>query len=302
MIKRALGLWVDGTQDSDGDSSDADEVTEVERQKLYRRMLPGASEGSKRGGGGRGRGRGRVAARPDGRPVDSDDSSDAEEGAGDAEESAEEAPGKAPKEPESDDDVVMPAEQRELPDFRGEFHCKLCPDKIILNEKAMEAHLNSNGHKRNERRFEHAKSVGLEAYEAECMERLKAREAAKDGNGTSLNAQKNKEYWKDMRKRALEKSKKDKAKGIQKELSEDKIAALKAKFQAKKARRMARKEAAATQEVPEEAGKKKKAKQLLEQPATEEPVKAKSAKKAAKAEEAPEEFEKKKKKRKLADA
>ncbi|CAE7150889.1 TTLL8 [Symbiodinium pilosum] len=93
--------------------------------------------------------------------------------------------------------------------FRGQFHCQLCPEKILLTEKQLEVHLQSTAHKRKERHFERAKAMGLEAYEAECRERAAAREsqaAAQLAGALSKKKQKNADFWKQRKLRKKAKS------------------------------------------------------------------------------------------------
>lgn len=139
-------------------------------------------------------------------------------------------------EEESDDEPAMPVE--EPTQFRGQFRCQLCPNKILLNEKLMEQHLKSTLHKKNVKRFEHAKEIGVAAFEDECRARAEARRAAK--TGTSKRKQKVAEYWahrleKGRRKRPGSEKAKD--------LTPRQIEERKQHFQEKKARR---REAAAT--------------------------------------------------------
>merc|ERR1712100_875330 len=68
---------------------------------------------------------------------------------------------------------VMPEPQKEQ--FRGKFQCKLCPHKILLTEKLLEMHLASSEHKKNEKRFERAQALGVEAYTEECKAKAEAR-------------------------------------------------------------------------------------------------------------------------------
>ncbi|CAJ1357103.1 unnamed protein product [Effrenium voratum] len=119
----------------------------------------------------------------------------------------------------SDDSGSEPAvpEPKEL--FRGNFHCQLCPDKILLNEKALEVHLQSGGHKRNERHFERAKAMGVEAYEAECARKAELRTQATARVG-SRKEQKNRDFWERRRAKSVKARAKAKAKTKAKEAKE----------------------------------------------------------------------------------
>lgn len=155
-----------------------DEITEKQQQQLERRLLPGAQRGS--------------------RAKDSDDSDD---------ESQEE---------DSDSDPAVP-EPEEKP-MRGKFQCQLCPDKILINEKHMELHLQSAGHKKNVKRFERAKEMGVEAFEAECAAKAEARatqEAARAAGALSRKEQKNQSYW--QRRNQRKKATKEEKKALKKE-------------------------------------------------------------------------------------
>merc|ERR1712118_96559 len=97
-----------------------------------------------------------------------------------------------------DEHPVMPEPEKEQ--FRGKFQCKLCPHKILLTEKLLEMHLASSEHKKNEKRFERAQALGLEAYTAECKARAEAPAKQKEdiamNGGMSKKKQKNFEHWK----------------------------------------------------------------------------------------------------------
>merc|ERR1712216_743525 len=108
------------------------------------------------------------------------------------------------------------------------------------NEKLLEAHLQSAAHKKNERRFERAQALGVDAFTAECRERAKAREAQAGGE-RSKRKLKNELYWEKKREKSKRKGEKDKAS----DLSDADIKKLKEKFQAKKARRLAARQAGA---------------------------------------------------------
>jgi len=115
------------------------------------------------------------------------------------------------QEEDSDSDPAVP-EPEEKP-IRGKFQCQLCPDKILINEKHMELHLQSAGHKKNVKRFERAKEMGVEAFEAECAAKVEARaaqEAARAAGALSRKEQKNQSYWqrRNQRKKATKEEKK----------------------------------------------------------------------------------------------
>merc|ERR1712003_7053 len=123
----------------------------------------------------------------------------------------------------------------------GKFHCQLCPSKVLLNEKDLELHVQSKSHKKNEMRFEHAKSLGVEAYEAECRARAEAREALASGENSKRKA-KNVAYWE--KKRGISQKAKQKKVGKSEKradksvnITQDDIERRKQLFQAKKARR-----------------------------------------------------------------
>jgi len=135
---------------------------------------------------------------------------------------------------DSDSDPAVPVEREK--EMRGHYRCELCPDKIILNEKVLEQHLQSTAHLKNERRFARVKEIGLEAFEAECRERAEAREARAAGLPSKKDL-KNKSYWEKKRK----KSKRKPAKEESDALSQAEIKRRKNVFQAKKERRLQRK-------------------------------------------------------------
>ncbi|CAK0832967.1 unnamed protein product [Prorocentrum cordatum] len=257
MIKRALGFFDGGRRDQkdvDEESDDGDGLTERQRRKLERRLLPGAAgaEGRprraaapprtvcqhpaepachRRRGGGvdpqdmalRARSGARPGAKADEDEEDEDDQSEDEDEEGS----------------ESDDEPLMPPEEEKQ--IRGQFRCELCPDKILMNEKLMETHLQSAGHRKNVRRFERAKELGVEAFEAECRERAAAREAVAASGQPSRRQRKNEEFWAKRREKSKKKSGGEKAK----ELTATQIEDRKRKFQAKKAQRELRKKGAA---------------------------------------------------------
>lgn len=228
MIKRALGLWAgDGVarrkgSGTVGDEDDSDEdLTAAERRKLERRFLPGHQVGTRVGGESH-------EIRPDSRgrrrgDSDADDDDDLDED----EDSMDD---------DSDDEPAMPPE-KEKP-IRGKFQCQLCPDKILLNEKLLEAHLQSAAHKKNERRFERAKAMGLEAFVAECTAKAEARKTAMEGGPTKRKL-KNKAYWEKKR----DGSKRKNGKAEVANLTTSEIDERKHRFQLKKARRLARRQA-----------------------------------------------------------
>lgn len=218
MIKRALGLFVDGTVrggDDDDDYDSEDDFTPAQRQKLERRLLPGVkrAQDDEDGAGEKGS---KKKGRFRGVPLNSDDSG---------------------SDSDSDAELVMPPAATEEKPWRGNFHCQLCPDKIILTEKALELHLNSQKHKRNESAFQRAKEIGVEAFEAECRERAEATERAKQGpSKTQLKKEK---FWQKRRETRRRKTAAEKAA----KLSTAQIELRKQYFQAKKERRLARKQA-----------------------------------------------------------
>mmetsp|Transcript_46026 Transcript_46026/g.72742 ORF Transcript_46026/g.72742 Transcript_46026/m.72742 type:complete len:176 (+) Transcript_46026:43-570(+) len=150
--------------------------------------------------------------------------------------------------------MPMPQSHKEKAPFRGKFQCQLCPNKILLSEKDMELHLQSGFHKKNEKRFNHAKELGIEAYEAECRARAEAREAL--AGKPSKRKLKNTSYWDKKRKKASDKKDKNRksGKGSDKAPAQAEIERRKQAFQAKKARRLERRKAAeAAQDVPSKA-------------------------------------------------
>ncbi|CAE7032879.1 TTLL8 [Symbiodinium natans] len=173
MIKRALGLFAGGEGAAE-DDDDSEDVTPAQRQKLERRLLPGAQRGTKR------------KNRKDMAKEEEEESQDTDSDSG-------------------DDPPVPDSEEKP---FRGQYHCQLCPDKILLTAKQLEVHLQSTAHKRNERHFERAKAMGLQAYEAECLERAAAREtqaAARSAGVLSKKQQKNAAFWKQRKARKAQK-------------------------------------------------------------------------------------------------
>jgi len=239
MIKRALGLWADATPFGSGDVDDSDEeLTPEEQRKLERRMVPGAKKAAK----------GKQAT-PTNRKASVMESDDESEGSDDS------GGGWASEDPstceESDDGVAMPPSSEQEKPFRGAFRCQLCPDKILLNEKLLEAHLQSAAHKKAERRLERAKALGVEAFEAECIARKKAREALKSGV-KSKRQLKSVSYWDKKRKKLKgndeKEAEQEKLPGKEKkpeELSKEDIEKRKSRFQAKKARRLELRQAGA---------------------------------------------------------
>ncbi|CAE8630840.1 unnamed protein product, partial [Polarella glacialis] len=245
MIKRALGIFAGGEDDDGDDGSDSDPgydggLTVSQRKKLERRLVPGAkgSEDSSQRGQ-------RSQKKPAQRPDDSDsrESDESDESGVD-----------------SEDEPAVPASSRVERSFRGEFHCQLCPDKVLLNEKLMEAHLQSAEHKRNERRFERAKAMGVEAYEDECRQNAADREqkAMFAAAGVANKKQrKSQEFWTRRKERAASKdkvkedskgekskdSKDEKSKSKAGELTASQIEVRKQRFQEKKGNRQARREA-----------------------------------------------------------
>eukprot|EP00747_Dinoflagellata_sp_TGD_P197781 gnl/TRDRNA2_/TRDRNA2_69567_c0_seq1.p1 gnl/TRDRNA2_/TRDRNA2_69567_c0~~gnl/TRDRNA2_/TRDRNA2_69567_c0_seq1.p1 ORF type:complete len:284 (+),score=106.20 gnl/TRDRNA2_/TRDRNA2_69567_c0_seq1:58-909(+) len=217
MIKRALGLHAGSFTgkaggDSDDDSDEA--LTGKERKRLERRLLPG------------------MPAAPRSRPSrDSDD---------DSELSAEGEESEEGSDMDDSDDGMPAAPMGEEKQIRGQFQCQLCPNKILLNEKLLEAHLQSKSHKKMEARFEHAKKIGVKAYAKECQARADAREEAAMKTGPSKKRQKSDTFWEKKRGKAKKKSGQEQSK----DLTAAEIEERKSSFQAKKARRLARKAAA----------------------------------------------------------
>jgi len=219
MIKRALGFFDGGKgdrKDDDEESDDGDGLTDRQRRRLERRLLPGAAGAAKQQ-----------------RRSDAHSGAEADEGEDEDDQSEDEEEEEGS---ESDDEPVMPPEE-EKP-IRGLFRCELCPDKILMNEKLMETHLQSAGHRKNVRRFERAKEMGVEAFEAECRERAAAREAAAASGQPSRRQKKNAEFWAKRREKSKKKSGGEKAK----DLTATQIDDRKQKFQAKKAQRALRKQ------------------------------------------------------------
>jgi len=217
MIKRALGLFkgaAGGAAPEDDDDSDED-ISARDRLRLERKLLPGGKGATKK--------------------AVVDNEVDEEDG----EEEEEEEDG-------SDDagsDIAMPPEV-DSTEFRGKFRCQLCPHKVLLNENAMEAHLLSAGHKRNEKRYEHAKVLGLEAYQEECKQKAEAKALEKEklaAGFVSKRKQKNFEYWtlKREKQRKMRTSKKHPQNG----LTPAEIDEAKRRFQEKKRRRLERRQA-----------------------------------------------------------
>mmetsp|Transcript_68134 Transcript_68134/g.200062 ORF Transcript_68134/g.200062 Transcript_68134/m.200062 type:complete len:326 (-) Transcript_68134:37-1014(-) len=215
MIKRTLGVWNDADEDDEG-------LTTKQRSKLERRLLPGVSVGRKENfkAGFMGE---------ESEPESSDDGED-------------------PEGAESEDDPAMPQEaERDEQKMRGQFQCKLCPGKILMNEKIMEQHLQSEAHLKNARRFERASKMGLEAFEDECRERAEAREAA-DGKASKRQLKKT-QHWEKVRAKVSEKKGGDTKK--EQNLTADQIEARRERFQKKKARRLERKGITPTEKVAE---------------------------------------------------
>eukprot|EP00929_Paragymnodinium_shiwhaense_P122800 TRINITY_DN9591_c0_g1_i1.p1 TRINITY_DN9591_c0_g1~~TRINITY_DN9591_c0_g1_i1.p1 ORF type:complete len:332 (-),score=137.36 TRINITY_DN9591_c0_g1_i1:149-1144(-) len=265
MIKRTLGVWGAGSggkADSDDDSEE--ELTPAQRRKLERRLLPGAANVPEAPSKRKGAGNQKVTQQK----VEEEDSDEDEDDDGDEEEEDEEEAVEEDDEAEddeaSDDQHPVVPEPKEQP-FRGNFKCQLCPNKIILSEKALEDHLQSGEHKKNEKRFQRAQELGVKAYTEECKaraeERARAAEDLAARGGVSVKKQKNQEYW--QKKRGKQKNSRKEA---QKSRSADEIEDAKQKFQAKKARRLERREAegkskAASAKVLDDATKKQKQKQ-----------------------------------------
>lgn len=220
MIKRTLGVWNDADEDDEG-------LTTKQRSKLERRLLPGVSVGRKENfkAGFMGE---------ESEPESSDDGED-------------------PEGAESEDDPAMPQEaERDEEKMRGQFQCKLCPGKILMNEKIMEQHLQSEAHLKNARRFERASKMGLEAFEDECRERAEAREAA-DGKASKRQLKKT-QHWEKVRAKVSEKKGGDTKK--EQNLTADQIEARRERFQKKKARRLEKKGITPTEKVAEKAATK----------------------------------------------
>jgi len=231
MIKRALGVFnakAPGTSAPDEDSDD--ELAPKELSRLHKKFLPGA--------------RGAPKAKKAQAPVVEEDEVDEEDVEEDEEEESEDDEDND-DDAESDGDIdhpVMPPEA-DAGVFRGKFKCQLCPHKVLLTEKAMEDHLQSDMHKRNEKRFKHAKEIGVDSYQQECRERAEARQHAEEDSAAGLTKKKEKNflYWQKKREKQLKTKKRNT--GDAKELDADEQEAAKLKFQAKKARRKAKREA-----------------------------------------------------------
>jgi len=221
MIKRALGVFVDGhVQGGHGSDEDSDDgLTAAQRRKLELRLLPGATGTNSAS---------KLAGRGYTREVDSDSDLDDDDD-------------------DSDNEPPVYETKVEEEQIRGKFRCELCPYKLLLTEKDLELHLNSKAHKKNEARFDHAKEIGVEAFEEECRLRAEERERAK---GTVSNKKlRNFEFWKKLRERGRKKTRQE----IAAKRTPDQIERCKEKFQAKKARRLARKAAEAAAAADAEA-------------------------------------------------
>jgi len=224
MIKRALGVFVDGHlkggPGSDDDSDDG--LTEAQRRKLEKRLLPGAAPETSSASR-------RQAGRGYTKEVDSDSDPDDDDD----------------DDNDSDYDPPVYAPENEI---RGNFKCELCPYKLILTEKDLELHLNSKAHKKNEARFEHAKEIGVEAYEEECTQRAEAEEERKRARAAgvmSSKKQRNFEYWKTRRERAPKKTGQERIEEIEARRTPEQAAYHADKSQAKLARFLARRAAEA---------------------------------------------------------
>lgn len=236
MIKRALGLRLGTGAATKGDDSDSDSeegrkegLLPDQRRKLERRLLPGGEKPSK------------AIKKPaivEEQEDDDEEDEEDEENEDDGEDSDGDSQlSEIPMPPEADPDGES---------MRGKFKCQLCPHKVLLTEKAMELHLQSTQHKRNEKRFEHAKELGLDAYQAECRARAeaKAKVAEESALGLTKRKQKNFEYWKKKREKQMAMKKRKKVDEKTKaSVDAAEVEKAKLKFQAKKARRQERKEA-----------------------------------------------------------
>jgi len=231
MIKRALGVFVDGhVKGGPGSDEDSDDgLTAAQRRKLELRLLPGAATETSR------------ASRQAGRGYTREVDSDSDLGDDDDDDSDNEPP-------------VYESKVEEEP-VRGKFRCELCPYKLLLTEKDLELHLNSKMHKKNEARFDHAREIGVEAYEEEC--RLRAGERERAAGTMSSTKMRNFEYWKKQRERGRKKTRQEIAAKRTDEQKERHYA----KWHAKQARRQAKKaaeaEAASQVENSRENGKKR---------------------------------------------
>merc|ERR1711924_365599 len=120
-----------------------------------------------------------------------------------------------------------------------------------MNEKILEQHLQSSKHLKMERRMVRAEA-GLEAFVAECEERVSAKNAQE--SGISKRKQKNAEFasrQKERRQAVRQAGKTSERfrKNRNTDPSAEEIETMKRRFQDKKARRLARREAAGDKEA-----------------------------------------------------
>mmetsp|Transcript_67430 Transcript_67430/g.140896 ORF Transcript_67430/g.140896 Transcript_67430/m.140896 type:complete len:319 (-) Transcript_67430:52-1008(-) len=136
------------------------------------------------------------------------------------------------------DDEEFPTQEVEPEEQvkRGKFMCQLCPDKVLVSQSDLDKHLESKAHLKNVQNYVKAQEMGVEAYIEECEKRREQRESVKAG--LSKKQQRREAYF--DKQKAKKKDPKCRAKRFEK-MTDDQIEAKKAKFAAKKARRMARK-------------------------------------------------------------
>lgn len=219
MIKRALGLIL-GADGNEGDQDDSVSDEEVARknakaeEKLSRRLLPGY-ESAPRPMGKKQideeepeqlqvKAKAKCQKLPAARRQAVEEEEDEDDDDDDNGSSCEEKFGEPSDESSTEDEG--PSEKK----FRGKFHCRLCPDKVILNEKVLETHMESASHKRNEQAFLRAKEIGTEAYIEECRlkaekiqrdaeiaaERARKRAADPNDDGVAMRTKRKEEHWK----------------------------------------------------------------------------------------------------------
>jgi len=241
-LKRILSHCIGGNYGgADGDSED-DDLTLSQRSKLQRRLVPGLREGQAlarhpvKGGK-----PDEVEARSEAASDEEDEDDLTDDDDDDAEDSELEA-----------QTLEVDAERAKVV-VRGNFQCKLCPDKVLINEKLMEQHMQSEYHKRNERRFQRAQELGLEGYIKECEDKKAAKRAIAEGGADKVatKRQLRREAWrkrKDEKKRDRVKKNKLKKtteeekpeKGLKEASRKEWSAKKKDKLEEKKARRLAK--------------------------------------------------------------
>lgn len=311
MIKRALGLFLDADADGpEDDNTDEEGVSQEAKKKLTRRLIPGAMEAStfaktiKKGEAeSKPEQKARKTQNNDEPEEDDDDDDEADEGML-SDDSQIKWGGEDSDEEGSDDEhpEFLEAEKdASAKENRGKFKCELCHDKVIMNEQGMEAHLQSKDHLRNVRNFERAKEIGVDAYIAECENRRQEKLRIQDG--LSKKALKRQQYFEKLKtepRKSRKELRKLKTERLQasitngenrtsekklnaKAQAEKNIELMKARFQEKKARRLARKaqaqdDATAQHEMTERHKVKKKNKSG---PLADEPRRKKSKKDTA---------------------